>query len=231
MPKRRTPPPKARKVAPRRKAKTQRPAARDRLARRGPEPVKAELVPIQAPGRTFPVEVDPLRIEETLRRIREELSHWAKKGRYTKVRFKFRGKPLLPDLPLAVVVAAEGVSFYWGGLLRALLVNFAGKTLFDVELVNDSAKKVQAGREALLSGDVDRALGFFQEAIDMARDNASAHLNLGIALKLKGELAAARASLARARALDETGPIGNEAERILATVPGPVTVAEAPAAG
>ena len=172
-------------------------------------------------GRAFPIEIDPKRVEETIGKIREEVSHWAKKGRYTKVRFKWRGKQLLPDLPLVAVMAAEGASFYWGGILRALIFNIAGRAVFDVELVNDSEKRVQAGREALLSGDADKALSLFNEARDMDRDNPNVHLNLGIVLKLKGDFAASRAALEKAKALDPLGPFGGEAEKILATFPKP----------
>lgn len=185
-----------------------------------PKRPQLEVSP-RSSGRAFPIELDPKRIEETLGKIREELSYWAKKGRYTKVRFKFRGKQLLPDLPLAAVVAAEGLTFYWGGILRALLVNFAGRTLFNVELVNDSEKLVQRGKEALLSGDVDKALGCFREAIDMDRDNANGHLNVGIALKIKGDYPGAREALEKARSLDPDGPVAVEAERVLASLPGP----------
>ena len=150
----------------------------------------------------FPVEIDPKRIEATLAKIGDELSHWAKKGRYTKVRFKFRGKQLLPDLPLAAVVAAEGLTFYWGGILRALLVNVGANTIFGVELVNDSAKKIAEGKERLLRGDLDEALELFQVGADMDRDNPTVHLNIGIALKLKGDRAGAREALEKARALD-----------------------------
>jgi tetratricopeptide (TPR) repeat protein len=140
--------------------------------------------------------------------------HWANKGRYTRVRFKFRGKQLLPDLPLAAVVAAEGLTFYWGGILRALLVTMAGGTLLQVELVNDAEKRVQAGREALLSGDVEQALACFREALAMDRDHAPAYLNLGVALKLQGDKPAALAAFERAKALDPEGPVGAEAERL-----------------
>lgn len=171
------------------------------------------------------VEVEPSQVEETLARIREELTHWAKKGRHTKVRFKLRGKQLLPDIPLAAVVAGEALTFYWGGLLRALIVNVAGNTLFKVELVNDSEKKVATGKEQLLLGELDRALALFQEAVEMDRDNAAAHLNMGIALKLKGDRAGARESLEKAKSLDLHGPFGAEAERILLTMTtGPATV-------
>lgn len=168
------------------------------------------------PGPTLPFEIDPKRVEESLGRLRGELVHWANKGRYTKVRFKFRGKQLLPDLPIAAVVAAEGLSFYWGGILRALVFTVAGGSLLQVELVNDADKRVQAGKEALLAGDLDEALAHFHEALAMDRDNVGAHLNVGVALKLKGDRTGALAAFERAKALDPEGPIGAEAERLAA---------------
>jgi tetratricopeptide (TPR) repeat protein len=170
-------------------------------------------------GKILPIDIDPARVEEALGKVVSELKHWANKGRYTRVRFKFRGKPLLPDLPLGAVVAAEGMTFYWGGILRALVFNLAGKSMFEVELINDSQKKVQQGKDALLSGDVEQALKKFEEAIAMERDNPQAHLNVGVALRLKGDTGGARAAFKRAKALDAEGPVGAEAERLLATLP------------
>lgn len=183
------------------------------------EPViEQKALPVGEPvgGATFPFEIDPKRIEEGLNKLRGEVIHWANKGRYTKVRFKFRGKQLLPDLPIAAVAAAEGLTFYWGGILRALIVTVAGGSLLQVELVNDADKRVQAGKEALLAGDLDEALTAFREALAMDRDNGGAHLNVGVALKLKGEREAALAAFERAKALDPDGPLGAEAERLAA---------------
>jgi tetratricopeptide (TPR) repeat protein len=167
---------------------------------------------------TLPFEIDPRAVEASLNTLREQVVVWAKKGRYTKVRFKFRGKAVLPDIPLAAVAAVEGATFYWTGLLRLLVVNLAGRALIDVELVNDSEKKLQAGKEALLSGDLDAALLAFEEAVDMDHDNPQVHLNLGIARKLKGQAQAARAALEKAAALDPDGPVAHEAQRLLQTL-------------
>jgi tetratricopeptide (TPR) repeat protein len=164
---------------------------------------------------TLPIDVQPGAVEEAMRKVTETLRQWANAGRYTKVRFKFRGKPLLPDLPLAAVVAAEGLTFYWTGILRALLVNVAGRSVLDVELVNDSEGHVQKGREELLSGEVDRAIAEFRTALAKQHDNPRAHLNLGIALKLRGDRSGARSALEKARQLDPDGPVGKEAERLL----------------
>ena len=184
-----------------------------------PEPTpEMKALPAGEPveGPAFPFEIDPKRLEEGLRKLREELVHWANKGRYTKVRFKFRGKQLLPDLPIAAVAAAEGLTFYWGGILRALVFTVAGGSLLQVELVNDADKQVQAGKEALLAGELDEALALFQQALTMDRDNAGGHLNMGVALKLKGDKAGALVSFERAKALDPDGPLGAEAERLAA---------------
>src|SRR5689334_4348295 len=120
-------------MASKRRPARRRPSARP--ARSKPAPlarVKAREAPVATPaGRPVPVaiqhfpkkppvsgvmsvEVEPSRVEETLSKFREELSHWAKKGRHTKVRFKLRGKQLLPDIPLAAVVAGEALMFQWG---------------------------------------------------------------------------------------------------------------------
>jgi len=188
-----------------------------------PEPAQARPAQKALPagdavdkGRALPFEIDPKRVEESLKKLQGEMVHWANKGRYTKVRFKFRGKQLLPDLPLAAVVAAEGLTFYWGGILRVLVANVVGKSVLQVEFINDSEKRVQAGKEALLSGDVDQALAEFREALSMDRDNASAHLNVGVALKLKGDREGALAAFEKAKEKDPEGPVGAEAERLAA---------------
>jgi len=182
----------------------------------------------RADAKTLPFEVDPKKIEESLNKLKDQVVKLAKKGRYTKVRFKFRGRQLLPDLPLAAVAAFEGVTFYWAGLLRLLVFNLAGRTVLEVELVNDSEKKIQKGKEALLSGELDAALAAFQEALDMDPDNPHAHLNIGVAHKLKGDREAAAKSLEKARELDPKGPTGAEADRLLTSLKGIIKPVEAP---
>lgn len=188
-----------------------------------PRPEPRVTAPAPHPRNTLPFEIDTTRIEESLEKLRTEAVKWAKKGRYTKVRFKFRGKPLLPDLPLAALVAVEGLTFYWTGILRALVFNLAGRTVLEVELVNDSEKQLKRGKEALLSGDLELALEAFAQAESMDHDNPAVQLNLGIAHKLKGDHSTARAALLKAKALDPKGPAGAEAERLIGTLK-PATV-------
>src|SRR4051794_31278870 len=116
------------------KPKSKRPARKRPARAKSGAPQRAVTVtrfeaPRPASRGTFAVEVDPRAIDETLGKFKDQLVHWANKGRFTKVRFRFRGKQLLPDIPLAAVVAAEGLTFYWGGILRALVMNIAGKTV------------------------------------------------------------------------------------------------------
>jgi tetratricopeptide (TPR) repeat protein len=181
-----------------------------------------------ADTKTLPFEVDPKKLEESLNTLKDQVVKLAKKGRYTKVRFKFRGRPLLPDLPLAAVAAFEGLTFYWAGLLRLLVFNLAGRTVLEVELVNDSEKRIQKGKEQLLSGELDAALDEFNKALDMDPDNPHAHLNIGVAHKLKGDRELATKSLERARELDPKGPAGAEADRLLTGLKGIIKPVEAP---
>lgn len=206
-------PPRKGKPAP--AAKPTRTVARPTAVHEKPLPADAEATP----PTVFPIDFDTTEVEATLKKVAGELKHWANKGRYTKVRFKFRGKQLLPDLPLAAVVASQGLSFYWGGILRALLVTLGVNSVLQVELVNDSEKQVQQGREELLSGELHRARALFEQALQMNRDSASAHLNLGILSKLEGDALKARENFERARALDPSGAIGLEAEKLLSGMP------------
>jgi tetratricopeptide (TPR) repeat protein len=201
------------------KPKHPRPAAPKKAHRRRAKPGRPPPRKAADDGART-VDVEPGRIEEMLQKLRTELGALANKGRYTRVRFKFRGKQLLPDLPLAAVIAAEGLTFYWTGILRTLLVNVAGKSVLSVELVNDSGRFVQAGKDELLAGDVDRAIEAFRKALRMERDNPRAHLHLGAALRLKGRDAEAKEALERARALDPHGEVGREAEEMLRRMAG-----------
>lgn len=215
-------------MASRRPARSvKKPAPKPPKAIEPPEPEEAEETDAELeesesaaeeqplPKNTLPFEIDPKKVEDSLKKFRDQLVQFTKKGRYTKVRFKFRGKQLLPDLPLAAVVTVEGATFYWTGLLRLLVFNLAGRAVIDVELVNDSEKRITAGKEALLSGDLDVALAAFREALEMDPENAVVHLNLGVAYKLKGQKEVARMALSKAKSLDAHGPTGMEADRLM----------------
>jgi tetratricopeptide (TPR) repeat protein len=176
---------------------------------RPPEPSTGEPITIEP----ITIEIDRQleRLEDFLEKLQEEVAHWAKKGVHTKVRFKLRGKPLLPDIPVAAFLAAEAATFWWGGLLRAIAVNFGGRALLDVEFISDAEPHLARGKEHLLDGDLDEALDCFQTALAIARDMPSIHLNLGIVHKLKGDREAAAAAFRQAHKLDPHGEIGRQA--------------------
>lgn len=198
------------------KTAAQRPAP-PRRGKRSEEPIATEQVAETGAERTvFGVEVEPGSLETTLQKVRDELGYWVKKGRYTRVRFKFRGKPILPDVPIGAVLAAEAVTFWWAGLLRALLATLGAGALLDVELVNDSAREVAQGKDHLLAGELDEAIAAFERAVAMDRDCAAGLLNLGVAYRLKSEREKAIDYLQQAAAADPGGPTGAEAQRLLA---------------
>lgn len=149
-------------------------------------------------------------IEEGMRKLAIEAQHWLKRGQHTRVRIKFRGRELV-TLPLTVLLAAEAATLPFTGLLRILAVNVVGKAFLDVELINDADAVITRGKELLLEGELDEALAEFQRALAMDTRHAAAHLNLGIAFKLKGEREAARESFEKCVALDPTGDTGREA--------------------
>ena len=49
-----------------------------------------------SPSEPIVIEIDRQieKLDQVLEKVRGEVTYWAKKGVYTKVRFKFRGKPL-----------------------------------------------------------------------------------------------------------------------------------------
>jgi tetratricopeptide (TPR) repeat protein len=204
-----------------------------RPPRRSPGKKKAKAAPARKkaaatppPPRTQVPPVIPVDltdgVEEALRKLREQASGWINKGRYTKVRFRFRGKQLLPDLPLGAVVAAEAATFAWTGVLRALVFNLVGKSVIDVELINEADLEVAKGREHLLGGDLEAAEAALDRALEMDREHAGAHLNRGIVLKLRGRKKDAAKAFARAVELDPEGETGRDARKQLEAL-GPVT--------
>jgi hypothetical protein len=137
------------------------------------------------------------------------------RGRYRKLRITRKGKPVLPDIPLAAVAAIEAASMYGAGIWRTIAVNVGGKFLFDVEVVNEADKYFERGKQAVLDGDLDRALEALMKAIRIDDLHAGAYLQLGVLFRLRGEHDKARPMLLRARQLDENGDIGRRADEIL----------------
>ena len=153
--------------------------------------------------------------EKAVETLRERAGHYYNKGQNTKVRLKFRGKELA-TLPLSMLVAVEAGTFLMGaGLIQLLLANVVGKALLEVEFINEADNHVTAGKQQLLDGELDNAIGHFRQAIEIDKDHPGAHLSLGIALKLQGKPDEATVEFDKAAALDPSGESGKEARRQL----------------
>ena len=86
--------------------------------------------------KSLKVEIDPEEVEESIKTLQDKVKQIANDGRYTKVRLKYKGKVVTPDMPLAVFVAAEAAVFWYAGLLRVLAFNVGVALRFwEVEIV------------------------------------------------------------------------------------------------
>ncbi len=155
--------------------------------------------------RGFSFEIDPERIDETLEKLRNRVRESFVAGRFTKVRLSYRGRPIAPDIPLAVFLAGEGVAFWLLTPLAALLVNLGAKAILDVEFVHEADELVQEGLAAYLEGELDVAERKYREALDRRPDDPSALYNLGTLLRVTGRKDEAKELLRKAA----MGPEGN----------------------
>ena len=147
-------------------------------------------------------------------KIGEQARDLMSKGQHTRVRIKFRGKQIA-ELPIAVVAAAEVATFWWLGPLRLVIGHVVGKAVLDVEFVSNADHHVAEGRGHLADGELDKAVVEFDKALSMDRRHAGAHLGKGIALKLRGDKATARAHFEKAEEYEPRGEAGREARRHL----------------
>jgi tetratricopeptide (TPR) repeat protein len=159
-----------------------------------------ESRPPQGP---FNFELDPERIEENLRDLGEKVRRLVQNHRYSRVRLSWKGKPLLPDIPVALFVAGEVASFWWAGPLRVLLLNLGVGSIITVELVNESDEKVEQGKELFMDGDVEAAEATYREALRMKPGSATALYNLAVLLRVTGRVDEARSLLIEASGLGE----------------------------
>lgn len=136
-------------------------------------------------------------------------------GRYRKVRISRKGKPVLPDIPVAAVAAVEAASLYTAGFARVLAANVGARFLFDIEVVNEADKYFQTGVERFLEGDLERAEKALLKAVRIDDTHGAAYLQLGVLYRMQNEAEKARPVLERARALDDAGEIGRKAGDIL----------------
>ena len=138
------------------------------------------------PFESFRLEVNADDVNATLRELRDRVQDAFHAGRYTKVRLLFRGKPILPDIPLAVFLATEGVAFWLVSPLPALLVNLGAKAVLDVEFIHEADELVKEGLAAYLDGEIEEAEAKYRAALRKRDDDVSALYNLGTLLRVTG---------------------------------------------
>jgi tetratricopeptide (TPR) repeat protein len=169
----------------------------------------------------FRFEIDPDRIEDTLKRLRDKLRESFVAGRYTKVRLSYRGKAVGPDIPLAVFLAGEGVAFWLMTPLAALLVNLGAKVILDVDFVHEADELVQEGLALYLEGEIEPAERKYREALDRRPDDPAALYNLGTLLRVSGRRDEALAVLRKAAMGPEGHPDVKRAAEAVERLMGP----------
>lgn len=149
------------------------------------------------------LELDPEKIDENLREAGRWVREQVETHRWTKVRLNYKGKPLLPDIPLGLFLAGEIWSLSWAGPLRLILVNLGLGSVLDVELINEADERVAEGRALYVDGEVEEAEAKYREALRMRPGDPDALLALGILLRVTGRKEEAREALSRAAAAED----------------------------
>lgn len=134
----------------------------------------------------FRLEIDPERVDDAVRTLGEQARKLVDQGRYTRVRLKYKGKPLMPDIPMGVFLATEAVTFWYTGLLKALVVNLGMRTVIEVEFIHNADEKVAEGIDLYMAGEVEEAEAKYREALRMKADDPAALYNLGVLLRVTG---------------------------------------------
>ena len=157
------------------------------------------------PFEGFRIEIDPQKVDEAVQTIRERIrssSAWVQSsvahGRYVKVRLSYKGKPIGPDIPLAMFLAGEGLAFLVISPLVAVVVNLGAKALLEVEFIHEADQLVEEGLSAYLDGEVERAEQKYRDALKRRPDDPAALYNLGTLLRVTGRKEEAITTLRRA---------------------------------
>ena len=148
------------------------------------------------------VEIDPKEIDKSFKNIQDQVKKVAADGRYTKVRVKYSGKQLGPDIPLGIFLAAEAATFWYAGLIRALVVNFGARSFIDIEFVHEGTEKVSEGRDLYADGEIEAAEQCYKEALKIRPDDPYAHYHLGVLLRVSGRKDEAIVHLSKAAHAD-----------------------------
>lgn len=146
----------------------------------------------------FRWEFDPEQVQASLDGLRDRLRGLVEQGRYTRVRISYKGRPLIADLPVATLLAAETLTLPLAGPLWLLIVNLGVKAFLEVEFIHESDEKVREGVELFTDGEVDAAEARYREAIRMKPGHPLAHYHLGVLLRVTGRREEALAAFEQA---------------------------------
>jgi tetratricopeptide (TPR) repeat protein len=160
----------------------------------------------------FNLEVMGDNVTDAMTTLRDKVTYWADRGRYNKIRIMRGGKPILPDIPVAAVMAFEAATFFWMGPLRAVVTNVVGRVFFEVELINEAEEHYKRGLEHFLAGDLADAEDCLERALRIDDRYPRAHLQLGVLRKVQGRLEDATEHFEKAVVHDKGGDTGREAE-------------------
>ncbi len=166
------------------------------------------------PFENFKVEIDPDRIDESVRNLTDRIGQLVEQSRHIKVRIKYKGKPLTGDIPLRYFAVAEVAGFWLGGILQALVFNLAGKAFLEIEFVHDAEGRVLEGQALFADGEVEAAEAKYREALKMKPGDTSAHYHLGVLLRVTGRRDEAVTNFEKAAA-NPTHPDGVKAQEAL----------------
>lgn len=146
----------------------------------------------------FKVEIDPERIDEAVRQLGERTKAMVEQGRHLKVRLKYKGRPLMPDVPLPVFAAAEVAGLWTLGLMQALVFNLGAKAFLEVEFIHEATERVAEGQKLYQEGEVEAAEAKYREALRMKPGDTAALYHLGVLLRVTGRKDEARECFAKA---------------------------------
>ncbi|HSE40134.1 MAG TPA: hypothetical protein VLH08_05160 [Acidobacteriota bacterium] len=167
------------------------------------------------PPNKIKLEINTERIEESIRQAVDKVQYWYSQGMIHKVRLKYRGKAILPDIPLSYFMLVQVATFFLTGVVRALAISLGTRIFFEVELINDAEQLFNKAKQIYLDGELDDAEMLFEDVLKLDKHYAEAHLYLGIINKIRQNREKASRHFLHAQKLDPTGKTGLEAGKNL----------------
>jgi tetratricopeptide (TPR) repeat protein len=186
-------------------------------------PARRQETKIEPPVKRLRFEINSDRIEDSVRQVVKRVQYWYRQGIIRKVRLKYKGKAILPDIPLSYFMLVQAASFFLAGIVRALAINVGARVFFEVEIVNDAEILLKHAKELYLNGELDEAIEPLEEVILLDEDCAEAYLYLGIIHKVKKDYETASRFFLKAQKLEPAGKSGVEAGKNLKKLSPPRT--------